>query len=276
MEATQPVSTELTENPPQPSPESPQGGPKRKVIKKRLPRKHRQEELEQPDEFMEVGGTLVDWLVDRYRIVVPLVGAALLALLVGALLQSSELGSREAASAALFDATAKLPDTESAFASTISLSSLGGATEEDGNKDQEIRDAAQGLAQVGDEFAGTPQAGIAHIRAASALSRIPDYEGALVHFEAAEPEGGVVGQTAKSGRAYTLASLERYDEALPVFDELIEVSKGAMKQQLLVDRAKLYASKGDDARAQELYSAFVAEYPDSPLTRDVEPRITSN
>jgi tetratricopeptide (TPR) repeat protein len=257
MEATQPVSTELTENPPPSSPESPQGGPKRKVIKKRIPRKHRQEELEQPDEFMEVGGTLVDWLVDRYRIVVPL------------------LGSREDASAALFDATAKLPDTESAFASTVSLSSLTGATEEDGNKDQEIRDAAQGLAQVGDEFAGTPQAGIAHIRAASALSRIPDYEGALTHFEAAESEGGVVGQTAKSGRAYTLASLERYDEALPIFDELIEASKGAMKQQLLVDRAKLHASKGDDARAQELYAAFVAEYPDSPLTPDIESRIES-
>ena len=269
------MSIEPTQNDQEPLPEEPPPGHKRKVIKKRIPRKHRQEELEQPDEFMEVGGTLVDWLVDRRRTVAPGIGLVLLALLVGALLQSAEVGQREEASAALFDATAKLPDTESPFGANLSLSSLGDAAKDEGNKDQEIRTAAEALALVGEEFSGTPQAGIANIRAANALSRIPDYEAALKHFEAAESSGGVVGLTAKSGRAYTLGSLERYDEAFPLFDELIDVSRGAMKQQLLVDRAKLYESKGDEARAQELYTAFASEYPDSPLSREIESRISS-
>lgn len=271
------MSTEPIENDPQPSPEAPAGGPKRKVLKKRIPRKHRQEELEQPDEFMEVGGTVVDWLVAHRNVVVPAIGVVLVALLVGALLQSSDLGKREDASAALFLATAALPETTNAFAPTLSLSSLSVESKDDEeNQDEAIREAAKGLGKVGDEFSGTPQAGIAHLRAGNALSRIPDYEAALVHFEAAEVAGGVVRETATSGRAYTLASLERYDEALPIFDQLIESAAGAMKQQLLVDRAKLYATKGDEARAQELYLAFVAEYPDSPLVRDVEPRIPSN
>lgn len=271
------MSTEPSENDPQPAPEVPTGGPKRKVLKKRIPRKHRQEELEQPDEFMEVGGTLVDWLVDRRKVVGPLIGAVLVALLIGALLQSSELSNREDASSALFSATAELPEATSAFASTLSLSSLSAASaEEEENQDEAIRKAAESLGKVGADFAGTPQAGIAHIRAGNALSRIPDYEAALGHFEAAEEAGGVVRETAMSGRAYTLSSLERYDEAIPVFEELLELATGAMKQQLMVDQAKLYANKGDDARAQELFTAFVAEYPDSPLVRDVESRIASN
>ena len=270
------MSTEPIENNPPPTPEPPTGGPKRKVIKKRIPRKHRQEELEQPDEFMEVGGTVVDWLINQRNVVGPLIGVVLVALLVGALLQSSELGNREDASAALFLATAELPEAPNAFSSTLSLSSLTAASQEDDeNQDQAIRKAAEGLGKVGAEFSGTPQAGIAHIRAGNALSRIPDYEAALAHFEAAEAAGGVVQATATSGRAYTLASLERYDEAIPVFEELLGSATGAMKQQLLVDRAKLYENKGDGARAQELYTAFVAEYPDSPLVRDVESRISS-
>jgi hypothetical protein len=54
------VSTDLTENSAPDAPEPPRPSGKRKVIKKRTPRKHRQEQLEQPDEFMEVGGTFVD------------------------------------------------------------------------------------------------------------------------------------------------------------------------------------------------------------------------
>ena len=47
-----------------------------------------------------------------------------------------------------------------------------------------------------------------------------------------------------------------------------------MKQQLMVDRAELYEAKGDSARAQELYVAFEAAFPDSQLLADIKSRIT--
>ena len=269
------MSTETEENEPESPTPSPAGG-KRKVIKKRVGRKHRQEELEQPDEFMEVGGTFVDWIVERRRIVGPLLGGAFAVLLIGALVQSSGQGNREDAAAALAVAAEKMPEVENPFGSQFSLSGLTEEPEDNTERDQEIRDSAALLSAVAKEFDGTPQAGIANIKAGAALSRIPDYEAALAHFVAAENADGVVGQTATSGRAYTLASLARYDEALPLFDSLVEKTSGAMKQQLLVDRAKVYETKGDTARAQELFRAFEAEYPDSPLLTDVKSRIQSN
>ncbi len=86
------VVAEEEQNDPLDSPSAPppgDGGHKRKVIKKRVGHKHRQEELEQPDEFMEVGGTVVDWVIDNLRIVGPVLCFGLLALLVLAVLKLS-------------------------------------------------------------------------------------------------------------------------------------------------------------------------------------------
>ena len=267
------MSTEPQENSEPEAPTPRPAGGKRKVIKKRVARKHRQEELEQPDEFMEAGGTLVDWIVDNRKVVTPILTVLFVSLFVGALMRSAGQGEREDASAALFDASAQLPEVENPFGAQLSLSGLSTESADNDERNQEIRSAAKALAAVAANFEGTPQAGLANIKAGAALSRIPDYEAALGHFVAAESGDGVVKRTATSGRAYTLASLGRYDEALPLFDSLVDQSAGAMKQQLLVDRAKLYETKGDDARAQELFRAFEAEYPDSPLLQDVKSRI---
>lgn len=271
------MADEQTSNSPTDAPPPSSDGPRRKVIKKRQSRKHRQEELEQPDEFMEVGGTLVDWVVDNLRIVGPVLGIALLGLLIGALMQKSDVENRRDASAALYTAAKELPEAENPFGAPglSGLSGLSLETPDAGDKEEEIRAAVTGLAAVATEFEGTPQGGMAHIQAANALSRISAYDEALTHFEAAESSSGIVGRTAISGRAYTLASLKRYDEALPVFESLITQSSGGMKEQLLVDQAKLYEAKGDTARAKELYTSFEAQYPDSTLVSEVQARVSA-
>ena len=271
------MSNEPAENNEPTTPEVPTSGPKRKVLKKRVGYKQRQEELKEEiehDDFMEAGTTMVDWIIERGNVFGPLAAVLMVVLLAGGLMQSSDQGNREDASAALFKAASDLPESDNPFAQQFTLSSLTSSPEDDAEKNSKIRSAAQALGAVAEEHSGTPQAGIANVKAGHALSRIPDYEAALKHFEAAKDAEGVVGETARSGMAYTLASLSRYDEALSLFDGLVETSEGMMKQQLMVDRAKLYEAKGDSARAQELYVAFEAAFPDSQLLADVRSRIT--
>ena len=77
--AKQPPTTEPDAPEEAPAPSSPSNRP---VLKKRVGRKKRHDELEQPDEFMEVGGTIVDWVIANGRSVGAVLAVGLAALLV--------------------------------------------------------------------------------------------------------------------------------------------------------------------------------------------------
>ena len=82
---------------------------RRPVIKKRRKRKERQEELEQPDEFVEVGGTIVDWVLERGKPIGMAIGGILVILLVWGVVERMQSGDRLEASEALYLAQVDLP-----------------------------------------------------------------------------------------------------------------------------------------------------------------------
>ena len=236
-------------------------GTRRPVIKKRVGAKKRREELEQPDEFMEVGGTIVDWVLANGKMVGGVVGAVLVILLIWGLVQKLDHSGRENASAALYEAEKLLPgaDALSPRLGPITLSSDA--------SDEELAartaDAVVALDTVIAEHGRTPQANVARLDAGGALFRVGKYEEALVYFAEAARAKGAVGTFALGAKAATLESLERWDEAATEYRTLRGRTSGPMKEQATIDLARVHESQGDFAGARTLYGEFEGEFPDS-------------
>ena len=238
------------------------GTPKRPVIKKRVGSKKRREEIDQPDEFMEVGGTVVDWVVGNGKPVGAVVGGLLVALLIWGVYQKLDLGTREDASAVLYAASKQLPDTGG-----VGESPLSALEPEDLNAKIDVAVAA--LDDVVAQFDGTPQAQIARIEAGSALYRSGRFEEALPYFEGAASDGGTIGTFASSSKGATLESLERLDDALASYDAVRARTSGALKEQATIDMARVFESKGEFGKARDLYTSFETDFPDSTLLPEV-------
>lgn len=252
--------------PPKPAPSAPA---KRPVIKKRVGTKKRREELDQPDEFVEAGTTVVDWVVANGKLVGSIVGAILLALLVYGVMERVGVGSREEAAEDLFEARKKLPEA----GPLLTLSPVSAKTPEE--RTAELDEAVAALAVVAADHKGTPQARIADLDAGAALYAADRYEEALTHFQAAEPGGGIIGLMAVGSRAATLESLGRNDEAIAAYAAVRSKAAGQMKEQAIIDLARVYAASGDVAKAKELYAEFETEFPDSSLLAEVQAKAAS-
>lgn len=247
---------------PEPTPPPP-AGRKRPVIKKRVGAKKRVEEIQQPDEFMEVGGTVVDWVVARRKPVGLVVGGILVALLVYGVMGRFDRSTRQDASEALFAAQRLLPET-------TSVSSGLNVTLADPNSEADIAAAVAALDGVATEFKGTPQAALAQLEAGAALYRDGNYEAALPYFEAASKAKGTMGVLGSSSKASTLESLDRLDEAATAFEAVRSGSKAGTREQATIDLARVLVAKGDTARAGELYAEFETEFPDSAVLAEVQ------
>ncbi len=245
-------------------PQPPKTGPKRPVIKKRQRRKDRQEELQQPDEFVEVGGTIVDWVVDRGKPIGIGIGVILAGLLVWGVGKSIDKGSRTDAAEALYIASRDLPDqgTRPGVDEPVA----------DPDADAKLEKAVAALAVVSTEHDGTPQGGIAAMEAGSALYRAGRYDDALTRFETAEATGGLVGEMALNGKAYTLESLQRFDEAATAFQTVRTQSTGGAKEQATIDLGRVYEAAGQPDKARSVYEEFEADFPESALLADVQAR----
>jgi tetratricopeptide (TPR) repeat protein len=254
-EATPPVKPAAT----------PAEPPRRPVWKRRAKKKERDQDLTKPDEFVKVGGTIADWILDRRNVIGIAIGVLLLALGVWGGVTQSRGKARAAASEALFEARRALPDTGGIGASAAD--DLDPAA-----RKARVEEARKKLDAVIAEHGSTPQATQARLDAGSALFRVGDYEGALPYFEAATGANGVSGLLSWNGKAYALESLGRYDEAIVAFEKVREMGSGETKEQGLLDLARVHESKGDFAKARELYAAFETEFPDSLLLPDAQAR----
>jgi tetratricopeptide (TPR) repeat protein len=241
---------------------------KRPVIKKRVGAKKRVEELEQPDEFMEVGGTVVDWVLANGKMVGAVVGGILAILLVWGLVQRIDRTGREGASAALYEAEKLLPggDALSPRLGPITLSTE--TTDED--REAKTTEAVAALDAVISEHGRTPQANVARLDAGGALFRIGKYDEALGYFTEAARAKGAVGTFAVGAKAATLESLDRWDEAISEYRSLRDRTAGPMKEQATIDLARVHESQGDFAGARTLYTEFEGEFPDSTRLDEVQ------
>jgi len=243
----------------------PPAGRKRPVIKKRVGAKKRVEDLKEPDEFMEVGGTVVDWVLARRKPAGIIVGGILAALLIYGVLGKFDQSSREDASAALFVAQRLLPETSAQVGSGLTITTAD--PEEQAGK---VTEAVAALDKVASDFEGTPQATLARLDAGAALSRAGRYEEALPYFEGASKAKGTMGALAKSSAGSTLESLGRHDEAIAAYEAVRASGHGGTTEQATLDLARALVAKGDTARAGELYAQFEVDFPDSPVLTEVQ------
>jgi len=244
-------------------------GVKRPVIKKRVGTKKRREEIEQPDEFIEKGTTIVDWVVENGKLVGSVVGVILAALLIYGVMQRVDEGTREGAAEALFEARKKLPDS----GAPIAVSPVSAKSPEE--LKAEVDEAVAALDAVATEHEGTPQARVAHLEAGAALYRSDRFEESISHFEAAESGGGSIGLLASGSKAAALESLGRHDEAIVGYEAVRSKASGQMKEQAIIDLARVYTAKGDTAKAKELYTTFETDFPDSAMLPEVQAKASA-
>ncbi len=238
------------------TPRNPRGH-RRPVIKRKVKRKEREEELQAPDEFQERGRPVVDWVLERWRIIAGAVGVILLGLAVVALLGRADDRRSEAAAGALSEALLELPDV-TGFDADLS------------EKKDDVDTALTALDAMIAEHDGTEQAHQARVEAGNAAYRTGDYERALTYYDAAGAAKGLSGRLAGSGAGYALEALERYDEAASKFEAVHKGSEGNAKQQAAIDLGRVYEAAGNTAKAAEVYAAFVTDFPDSSRLADVQ------
>jgi len=247
----------------------------RPVIKKRRSRKERHEDLAQPDEFVEVGGTIVDWLVSRSKVVGIAIAAVLVSLLVGAVNLKMTTSTEAEASGKLFQARQLLPaKTSTPLGGGLSFDLSGG--EDAATKLAKTEESVKQLEAVAQEFRGTPQATQAQVLAGQALYDLGEYERALVFLDAGAKARGIAGDRARNLRGFTLLALDRAPEAVTVFAELREQSLGASRAYATMNLAAAHEAAGDSEKARGVYELFETEFPDSDLLSEVQVRASAN
>ncbi|HCP47243.1 MAG TPA: hypothetical protein DIU15_14470 [Deltaproteobacteria bacterium] len=251
----------------------PTQSPRRPVIKKRVSRKERQEELEQPDEFIEVGGTVIDWLIERGKIVSGIVGGLLLLVIVWAVVDKTQAATSEDAAAALYDAVAELPAQSNQSLGGISLALT---APDDADSKDKVAAAVTALDAVIADYDGTSQAHQAQIVAGRALYDQGDFDQALAYFSAAKAADGLIGLRASNARAHALAALGRHGEAATEYESLRNTTAGSLKEAATLGLARTYEASGDTAKALDIYSQFQTEFPDSEHTQDVLARVAAH
>lgn len=246
---------------------------RRPVIKKRVSRKTRQEELEQPDEFIEVGGTLIDWIIERGKVVSSLVVGLLVVLVIWAAVKQNQSSSREEAAADLYDAAAELPSQSNQALGGISLAL---SAPDDSENEAKTAKAISALDSVIAEHSGTPQAHQARMTAGRALYDQGSFEQALAYFDAAKEADGLVGIRASNARAHTLAALARHEDAAAEYELLRAATENSMREAATLGLARSYEAAGQSAKAIDIYTQFQTDFPDSEHTQDVLARVAAH
>jgi tetratricopeptide (TPR) repeat protein len=229
------------------------------VIKRRVKRKERVEELETPDEFQERGRPVVDWVLAKWRFIAGAVGAALLGLAVFGLLGRAENNRNAFAAGELAEALLKLPD-------------VGGFNPDLSDEAPEVAAVLVELDKVIAGHGGSPQANQARVEAGNVAYRSGDYETALSYYDAAVKAPGLAGRLASTGAGYSLEALERFDEAATRFEALKKSTADKSKEQAMVNLGRVYEAAGQSDKAAAVYAEFETEFPDSSRLADVQAR----
>ena len=249
-----------------PKPPARGGGRRRPVIKKRTKRKEVVEELQEPDEFMEKGTSVVDWLLDHGKTILVSVAVVFVLIIIWTIVDSSRQAKQAEAAEALHLAQKELPAGRSVGPNLqMDFSSPADAASD--------AKAVAALDKVIAEYDGTPQAQMARVDAAAIKFKAGDYAAAAAYYEAAADAKGLIGDRVALGKAAALEAQEKYDEALGVLTRLRDRSRGDVKEQALVDMARVHEAKGDFEGARGIYAGFVAEFPDSLRLPQVQARI---
>lgn len=246
---------------------------RRPVIKKRRSRKERHEDLAQPDEFVEVGGTFIDWLMERGKFVAIVSVLILLTLAGSAIHRKMSFTEQAEAASHLFKAKKLLPSssgTQSSLGGGLSFN-LGDTGDED-DKRSKTEAAVKGLEAVSKDYRGTPQSRQAQVLAGRALYNIGEYERALVFLDDAATSQDLMGDRAKDLRGFTLLALDRAPEAVTVFSMLRDTTSGGTRAYATMHLAAAHEATGDMEKARGVYELFETEFPDSDLLPEVQAR----
>lgn len=226
-------------------------------------RRQLSEELSSPDEFQEVGSSVVDWVYANRQIVLGVLGLMVFSVLAWGVARAVQESQREVASGALFEARKAMPEDGGPF---------GAPETPDPARLTEARTKLEAVASAHD---GTIQADQARVQAGSIAFDQGEFEAALTLYDAATDADGLVGLMARSGRAAALEQLGRLDEAITEQGAVRDAASGVGREQATLDLARMHRSKGETDKARALYQQFLTEFGDSLLKPEVEARLAA-
>lgn len=226
------------------------------------------EKVFDPHRVEDMGRDFTVWLAESWKILLGVLGGALL-LFGGIQLWEGHQASVELdASAELSDAYQALPDAAPIGGGLFSDSAPGGG----GSLDE----AASAFAAVASGNQGTQQAEIAQLELGNVRAEqgnCADARGAYAGVAASEdPTRSIL---ALSAIASCFATEGDTAQAVASYEQARSASHGQVREFLSLELGRAYEAAEDSTAAVQLYQSFLLDYPDSSNKLDVEARLSA-
>jgi len=122
-----------------------------------------------------------------------------------------------------------------------------------------------GMQSIADTYGNTPSGELAHFYMGSILMRKGDYQGALDHYEQADPDDDVLRVMAVGNQGDALVELGRVDDAIARFEKAADmVSSEFTTPMYLMKAGILHQQKGDWKAAARVFGRVAKDFSTGP------------
>lgn len=122
------------------------------------------------------------------------------------------------------------------------------------------------LLSAADAYPSSDAGRTARFHAASALATLGRYDEAIKQYEQLTGAGGLLGQSARLGKADAQLRAGQHDAAIAAFKELSEKTDSNLpKEALLLELARAYKVAGKNDEARKTLNQIVEQHADSPV-----------
>jgi hypothetical protein len=117
-----------------------------------------------------------------------------------------------------------------------------------------------------DRFGSSDSGRTARYHAAATLVALGRFDEAMKQYDQLTGSGGLLGQTARLGKAEAQLRAGQHDAAIATFKELAERSDSSLpKEALLLELARAYKTAGKNEDARKTLTQIVEQHKDSPF-----------
>jgi tetratricopeptide (TPR) repeat protein len=122
------------------------------------------------------------------------------------------------------------------------------------------------LLAAADAYPSSDAGRMARFHAAGALSALGRYDEAITQYDQLTDTRGLVGQSARLGKADAQLRAGQHDAAITAFKEMSEKSDSNLpKEALLLELARAYKAAGKNDDARKTLNQIVEQHADSPV-----------
>jgi FimV-like protein len=121
------------------------------------------------------------------------------------------------------------------------------------------------LLAAADGYPGTDASRTARYHAAAALVGLGRYDEAIKHYDQVAGAGGLLGESARLGKAEAQLRAGQHDAAIGAFKDLSEKGGNLPKEAILLELARAYRTAGKTDDARKTLNQIVEQHADSPF-----------